>query len=223
MKKLLALALAAMMLASIGCAWAEGTTEETVEITFQGIPWGSSAEEVKEWIKKSSFLKEPIVLESTDLGSVFFSQYLTEDGEHDYLQSGLETAKVLRFESSIHPDFKMAGYNLYSVHFVFAYNGDVSKLIAVDIGIECINGAEATFTDLKQKLCTVYGAGNKDSDDTYLKLGKNNTAVRLEYYASYFGAGCDLIYGDTNARAVLEEMTISMPQNAVDSTDVSGL
>ena len=38
MKKLLALILAVMMLASIGCAWAEGTTEEAVEITFQGIP-----------------------------------------------------------------------------------------------------------------------------------------------------------------------------------------
>ena len=50
MKKVFALLLTVMMLAGISCAWAEGTTEEAVEITFQGITWGSSVEAVAEWV-----------------------------------------------------------------------------------------------------------------------------------------------------------------------------
>jgi len=42
---MLALLLAVLMLASVGCAWAEETAEEPAGITFQGIPWGSTYEE----------------------------------------------------------------------------------------------------------------------------------------------------------------------------------
>lgn len=55
MKKLLALIVAAMMLVSVGCAWAESMAEELGEITFQDIPWGSSLEEVESWAKEKGF------------------------------------------------------------------------------------------------------------------------------------------------------------------------
>ena len=49
MKKILAFLFAVLMLAS--CAYAD----ETAEITYQGIPWGSSVETVKKWAKDQGF------------------------------------------------------------------------------------------------------------------------------------------------------------------------
>ena len=65
MKKVLAFLLAMMMLASVGCAWAEGMTEELPEITFRDVAFGSTRDEVHALLN----------IKHSDMNPVFHNAY----------------------------------------------------------------------------------------------------------------------------------------------------
>lgn len=213
MKKVLAFLLAMMMLVSVGCAWAEGTTEEAAEITFQDIPWGSSVDTVAEWVIQREEYSLPY-----DTAEKLLNQYmpwskgssgrniiLTTDGttldgqvERDY---GKALANWTTFggERGELAGFAIAGYKMNELYYDFTFDGEATGLISVGISLECPNGEDAAFTDLQQKLRTVYGVGDIDDENTYFKMGANNTAVLLRKNGTPI-----LIYGITNATEPLD-------------------
>ena len=194
MKKLLALILAVMMLASIGCAWAEGTTEEAIEITFQGIPWGSSVEEVVSWAKENGFserfISSPFFVASLDKSGKYTNTFL-------YL-SGISVKMLTAMASS---SFQIAGYTV-SLEFYFDSRGEKTELGTVIVSIQDPQTQEI-LDNLEQELITAYGENALPSTDIspngtgdrYRKLGAADTAVCLTNNPNY---GAQLIYGKTN-------------------------
>lgn len=195
MKKLLALVLAAMMLASIGCAWAEGTTEEAVEITFQGIPWGSSVEEVVSWAKENGFSERFI-------SSPFFVASLDKSGKYTNTSLYLSGISVKMLTAMASSSFQIAGYTV-SLEFYFDARGEKTELGTVVATIQAPQ-TQAMLDDLEQELITAYGENALPSTDIspngtgdrYRKLGAADTAVCLTNNPNY---GAQLIYGKTNA------------------------
>lgn len=199
MKKLMALILAAMMLASIGCAWAEGTTEEAVEITFQDIPWGSSIEEVTSWAKENGF--QNVYIASTFSNASF----LDASGKYNWnvhIGSALDTDAVKVVYAFDSTPFQIAGYTV-SLEFYFDARGEKTELGTVVATIQAPQ-TQAMLDDLEQELITAYGENALPSTDIspngtgdrYRKLGAADTAVCLTNNPNY---GAQLIYGKTNA------------------------
>ena len=232
MKKVLALLLAVLMLASIGCAWAEGTTEEAVEITFQDIPWGSSVEEVKSWAKEKGF--DSVTLYPDPVAPVFL------DVSGKYSSGHVKSAKVLFAYAFDSDPFQIAGYSIYSLKFYFDVQDEKTELGTVVVCIQESGASkeqtQAILDDLEQKLITVYGENavppmdnslaaspeeslllelllmaNSDND-RYRKVDAENTAICLTNEAL-------LVYGKTNVFVAEEENNV-LP---IDSFNIGGL
>ena len=228
MKKVFALLLTVMMLAGISCAWAEGTTEEAVEITFQGITWGSSVEAVAEWVVQREEFTMDYNAEQLLSGYIPWSKgihtkiILTEDGaildvnmENNY-QSVLASWGIFDFMLS---GYAIAGYGMSEISYAFTYDGETTGLISVGVQLDCPNGPDAAFEDLQQKLRTVYGEGDVDNENIYFKKGANNTAVLLRKNKNPI-----LIYGVTNAAELIDAMmAVETPAPTANPADTSGL
>lgn len=194
MKKLLALILAVMMLASISCAWAEGTTEEAVEITFQGIPWGSSVEEVVSWVKENGFSERFI-------SSPFFVASLDKSGKYTNTSLYLSGISVKMLTAMASSSFQIAGYTV-SLEFYFDSRGEKTELGTVIVSIQDPQTQEI-LDNLEQELITAYGENALPSTDIspngtgdrYRKVGAADTAVCLTNNPNY---GVQLIYGKIN-------------------------
>ena len=228
MKKVFALLLTVMMLAGISCAWAEGTTEEAVEITFQGITWGSSVEAVAEWVVQReeftmNYNAEQLLSGYMPWSKGYYSDIiLTEDGaildvnmENNY-QSVLASWGIFDFMPS---GYAIAGYGMSEISYAFTYDGETTGLISVGVRLDCPNGPDAAFEDLQQKLRTVYGEGDVDNENIYFKKGANNTAVLLRKNENPI-----LIYGVTNAAELIDAMmAVETPAPTANPADTSGL
>ncbi|MBR6786899.1 MAG: hypothetical protein IKM26_03110 [Clostridia bacterium] len=198
MKKVLALLLAVLMLASISCAWAEGTTEEAVEITFQDIPWGSSIEEVTSWAKENGF-------QSVYIGSTFSTaSFLDASGKYNQdvvIGSPFELHSFKTLNVFDGTSFQIAGYTV-SLEFYFDSQGENTELGTVIATIQAPQ-TQAILDDLEQGLITAYGENALPSTDIspngtgdrYRKLGAADTAVCLTNNPNY---GAQLIYGKIN-------------------------
>ena len=233
MKKVLAFLLAVMMLASVGCAWAEGTTEELPEITFQDIPWGSSVETVAEWVvqreeyslsydtaEKHLNWYSPWNKGSSGRDIILNADGTTLDGQAEY-DYGKALANWTTFggERGDLAGFSIAGYKMNTLYYDFTYDGETTGLISVGVSLECPNGADVAFADLQQKLRTVYGAGDIDDENTYFKMGADNTAVLLRKNDDPI-----LIYGVTNATELLDEIIgVEEPVPTANPSDTNGL
>lgn len=227
MKKVLTLLLAVMMLASVGLA----SAEETKEITFQDIPWGSNAETVWQTIVE----KEYINLEMTEQNRMlhcsegtathliphesaskqFMMNVVPDNGEaYKAVQCriGFNSAEVLQ---------KIAGYEVDSLQFSFAENREETKLLCVQIALKAPR-IDEVYSDLVSKLSSIYGeskhgdfGGIMYNDVWY---GDNNTIVMLYFDSAYL----NVYYGTLDAKNTLEESLTNF-SNGVDNSDTSGL
>ena len=160
MKKVLALMLAVMMLASVGCAWAEETGES---IIWQGIPWGSNVEEVKGYLFQSSpdlIFKEqaellyPVrVLCDTEMVRIEYTERAWKArGDTGITGTTISTTMA-----------KVAGYTNVGTTLYFIYPVVNDEIIA-DAGSEAFYAARYSFedgtdiyNDLEAKMTDVYG------------------------------------------------------------------
>ena len=233
MKKIIVVFMAAMMLLGLaGTALAYDA-----EITFQGIPWGSSYEEAGHILFDSEFfiIEEEIALQMDEkefLQNVMYMSRCTPC----YL---IEKKGAIRVDSS--SDFKQVGYecNVYNPFgqlksiggysftpiMYFAGNGENEALIAVSLSA---GSDKAMFDDLEKKLTSVYGDRKTGKAETltgskatyYAWLGSNNTCIWLFNDLSRIR----LVYGTLDAESILNEYLSAAPtEKPVDSTDVGGL
>ena len=228
MKKLIVLAL--VLLLCIGCTVAD----EEKEITFQGIPWGSSIETVTEWV-----IQQEEYSLSYDTAEKYLDRYLpmshnggysnmvlSESGkpidyaEEDAYKKALGCSWTYGGARGELKGYRFAGYDLKLFAYDYSCDGEITGLLSVGVVLEYPNGNDAAFEDLQQKLRAVYGAGDIDDEKTYLKLGANNTAVLLRRKNTPM-----LIYGVTNAKAILDEIMAKqeVPAVTVDPADMKGL
>ena len=205
MKRVLAFLFAFLMLTA--CAYAD----EAAEITYQGIPWGSSVETVKKWAKDQGF---KIVAEYTISPS-----YL--DAEGKFTQGIMTTTSDTGCKSVTaqqNSAFQVAGYDVSYLNFCFDTVDGKPALATVHVTIDPKYDKEQTLDDLEQKLIQVYGENECEpastttiygysssslritSNERYIKRGANNTAVCLTN--SY---GMKIVYGKTDAFAALKE------------------
>ena len=216
MKKMIAL-LAALLLC-VGCACAEGATG----IMFQNRPWGSSAEEIAQWLLEEGIVTNQYHICDSKMkpylqDSWLNEAYMHEDGSVTQQNEYAKTVQMLVANEWLNREFKVAGYTLENLYLFFACQEDASQLISVVLDFNFPNGQDAAFADLQQKLRTVYGPGDEDDETHYLKLGDGNTAVHL------FSTNKPmLMYGDTSATVKLSEIHVES-NGGIDSTDVSGL
>lgn len=238
MKKVLALLLAVLMLASIGCAWAEGTAVEPAEITFQGIPWGSTYEDTVTHLVACGVIKDEsvIVLHETEWFYV-----LNEQGEmvqvtkeifpDTYNPIVLMSCNISASYNELNSEFKMGGYAVNKLDFFFINDGTTTQLVSV----LALPLPSDTFSDmcldLVDKLDTVYGKGELTQTRTtpgnyrysYINIGGECSAV---YIYNNKDLVFDFMYGTTDALHMLDEAFEKMPAT-VDETssanDTNGL
>ena len=224
MKKLLALIVAAMMLVSVGCAWAESMAEELGEITFQDIPWGSSMEEVKSWAKEKGF-------QEIGYCGTYIQEYLDASGKYvtgaSIMGNRHEGEDILQVWDNA--SFQIAGYPIYRLDFHFDVQEGQTKLNTVAVRFqssELVSSldtyeqtkeqAQAMLEGLEQELITIYGENEMPSTDNsssrfgslmsgytfgnnsdrYRKAGAEDTAVCLTNQTMN---GVMLVYCKTNA------------------------
>lgn len=247
MKNLLATLLAVMMLTSIGCAFAEGTTEDAVEITFQDIPWGSSMEEVKSWAKENGFQK----FWNNSSGVIKTPVYLDTSGKYSQaiLKSANDLANYEALFTSDNTSFQIAGYTIPRLDFWFSKQDGETELGTVVVYIQqdvTDEQSQMILDDLEQKLITVYGENAAPSTDNSPKQSTDNTLSGFAWSYSLTGLGAGdtyrkvgaedtavclmnqlsdvvLIYGKTDVFAAEETNDDSASDFIIDSTNIDGL
>lgn len=212
MKKVLALLLAVLMLASIGCAWAEETVEEPAEITFQDIPWGLSVEEVQGALEKTG-------AETRYYDDHFESGILNDDENSviNYTDSLREGSMLLVTD---YPEL-IGGYEVKMMCFDFllgvenqSWNRNETHLRQVSIKL-----VNHDFDDLLQKMTNIYGEPTPMGYG-YMWYGDNSTAVYLQD-----GSYC-LYYGKIDALETIEAQWAEingLPIPTANPSDTNGL
>lgn len=226
MKKILALLLAVLMLASIGCAWAE---ESVKPITWQGIPWGSSLEETTDALIVLGLISDETEMQYLGGGLLPF---FNENGPIDINEMYRIPEGTLKPEATpvygIEPqDYIIAGYRTAAVAFNFAFDGENTKLITIYVLLERPQGMrkDEMYDDLALKTAQVYGEGVAElgglmfsSEETFLFMGDDFTG----------SPGVMLLYATGNGYALAVEASQGFndtPQTTVDPStlDTSGL
>ena len=163
MKKILCLVLTTMLLLSCSAL------AEEKEITFQGIPWRCSIQEMGKVMLEKKLIKEGSEHTARDnfKPSSWLDwngiTYLTNDNGIGYFRTPLsgDTRKVTghfdMVDRFMEEDTKIAGYEVGKIDAAFArYENDKSELLSFCIFLMTENGEEA-FNDLTAKLSTLYG------------------------------------------------------------------
>lgn len=228
MKKVLALLLAVLMLASIGCAWAEGTAEEPAEITFQGIPWGSSLEETAEALIALGLISDQTEMQYVGGGLLPF---FNENGpillgEMSRIEGTLKAEATPVYAIEVQ-DFSVAGYRTTGIAFNFAFDGEQTKLITVYLVLENPGGMlnDDMEADLALKITQVYGEGVEAhgmhtyrAGQTFMVMGDDFTGL----------SGKMLLYATGEGYALAAEASrniVISPEPTVDPStlDTNGL
>ncbi len=235
MKKMLCLVLSLMLLSCAALA------EEEKEITFQGVPWGSSIEEMGQiWID-NGFLNEWKELEHSHLCRTPM-EYLTQEDGIDVAYTD-ENLAAVGGRQWMEPNWlvkgtQIAGYDIKEIQTFWACNDNNSALLAVKVILK-VDDKAAAYDDLTAKLTTVYGECENVEKYTFVNgwIGANNTAVLL---TANDGTSCSemlterdkekvaLIYGTLDAQEILdtyyaEYQANQKPEPTVNPFDVSGL
>ncbi len=217
MKKLLALLLALLMAFPL-LAFADDASTEAQVITFQGIPWGSSVEDVRawlvsnqacstgvhEWLSRHEILAPDAVITSGDavhlwnMGSVL----LENGGLTGNLEGTEQFLQSIQFNSSeLHPDYSILGVSPDSLTFSFLCDGENTALISVVVSVD---RNWSLFETTYHELTRIYGEdesgvsldfANVSGDWRYRKAGADATMVSFK--------GTSLTYGKINPTKTL--------------------
>ena len=202
MKKMIALLLTATMLRGLtGTALAYDE-----EITWQGVPWGSSADDTIKILNEKGFLNPEWAEYANQILMPGMGSYIKEREEINAEMSGengaaLSLLRIDRGNQFLADVVKIAGYSVNRLEFTFVINGTKSRLVNVGIDLEYVNAAEA-IADLQQKLTSVYGNGKHAEVlhgviATDCWIGADNSMILL--YTSENNGNFTLDYGTLNA------------------------
>lgn len=174
MKKILYLALSLILLLSCSAV-----AEEEREITFQGVPWGSSISDTYQMLLDNGLIDAEYDKHNGEhvktlgnawglsLGAVLGMEddvYLTSDNGVGIAATRTYRPVIARF-SDIDPesdvyflinDMKIGGYKVGNFYSYYAYSENNTELLSVVISLK-VDNAEEAYSDLTAKLTTVYG------------------------------------------------------------------
>ena len=204
------------------------------QITFQGIPWRSSVEEVERLLTESGLVKEGAIT-ATSVYTPFNlvpGTYLQKDegrlviipqtmDHHGYIRN----CQVLMLWSS-DVEKTIGGYKADSIYFTFAYDGENTELTTVKLVLKT-DDEERAIKDLQEKLTGIYGKNQRGSYKSYYALvwkGAENTAA-LIFSDSKYGEAVSLYYGMISPSAVYDaaDKRLTSQPGQVDTGDANGL
>lgn len=218
-KSLLAALMTVLLLT--GAAWADAAEEP---ITWQGIPWESSVQETVE-----ALLARGVIADAAEM------QLFEEDAfKLLYDEAGIIPAyeNAGGFPPQANPayavipaEYMIAGYRTQAIGFSFAFDGAVSKLVAVTVMLELPRGMnqQEMTADLQAKLSQVYGESSL-WNNALPEFRSGNTFL---YLAPDYAVQM-LCYGTGKCLALLEEASRSFADEAQQPAapaggDISGL
>lgn len=242
MKKILALLLAVLMLASIGCAWAEGTTEELPEIAFRDVQLGENCGKFK---KTVDVLKNETILKGFYPAHEYLTYRIDDiilywdfNQNNETNNNALLKDVVLFGEIGTYFNYNggtlVAGYKPSRVDAFFVRpvadgaivaNDDAAIFYAAYYAFN--NCDDAMEADLTSKLSSLYGtAGNTTVEQSknapgnkyIVWYGANDTEVTL--YRS--GRTICIVYAWRGAEALIDEALAIAEANQPPAKDVSG-
>lgn len=154
MKKALTVLLTALML--LGMLVTAFAYDE--EITFQGIPWGSSFDAVIEKLYESGLVDSSVQL--IPKKAIGLETTMAEDGTltQHYLDNHADEALYSIYISN--PQISIAGYPISEMAFQFAANEEQSELICVTLKTE-EQRDKAVYDTVTAELSSVYGKGTE--------------------------------------------------------------
>lgn len=201
------------------------------EITFNGIPWGTSITNVNQKLVELGYSNDKP--DETSLHT--WPYHWQSDYKHTVKDTGL-SLNTSYWSDDTH---KIAGYVVGWTTMLAYYDYDDEKvnidedkshfcqaIIQFSIEYELVDKA---FEDLKSKLTTLYGSSVQAIVDDEAKAfewyGTNNTAVRLEQRNGKDYKYIYLIYGITNIDSILNEVREAVVKSIPDAdpNDFSGL
>lgn len=215
MKKVISLLLLVVML--LGLSLPALAYDE--EITWLGIPWGSSPEEALPILAEKGVIKEEILqYRKLDYSycSFLFPGEIERDGPFAPKSFDTKACKWYLWETEIIS--QIAGYDVNYISLNYSDDGEQQNLLTIGIAFDTKQKKEA-FEDLTQKLTKIYGecestVYNPLDFRTNTWYGKNNTVVCL--IGDY---DLNLFYSVTNAKEILDQI----PDVTVDANDTFGL
>lgn len=219
MKKVISLLLLVVMLLSLSLP----ALAYDEEITWLGIPWGSSPEEALPILAEKGVIKEEILqYKKLDYSycSFLFPGEEANDGPLAPKSFDAKACRWLLTENNI--TSQIAGYDVNYISLNYSDDGEQQNLLTIEITFDTTQQKEA-FEDLSQKLMKVYGECESTVYNplpainfrTNIWYGKNNTVVCLIYKYS----STTLFYSVTNAKEILDQI----PDVTVDANDTFGL
>ncbi len=227
MKKAMALLLTLMLLTGLmGAALAYDD-----EITFQGIPWGTSNKEMIQILWDKEFMTSDIVTSGEQTLDSVISSYCDLMREESALVTEKKGKLDLKTPANTQAEYvasldsyvfqfisTIGGYYVDRIETVFAGNGDSAKLIQVKVYLA--GDPNSMDKDLTKKLTEVYGKSVSVKYKGW--IGKDHkTAVLL---VSSKTTGTALYYACLDAEEYLTEALADISaEKPVDSTDVGGL
>ena len=204
------------------------------EITFQGIPWGSSFDDSFKIMESNGFTTDEygVTLEwlkNNGYPRSGSGSFLVPEESRNYMTGNVsqytDVLSCFQFEmGTLAEDKKIAGYDISQIEFSFVSLGDDTKLITAAVRLKWEN-QERAFDDLHDKLSSVYGEAEHKQDNNgivnnYVWKGENNSIVLLDFGQQFL----QLYYGTADATEWLEQAQQEyVPTNTVDSSDTSGL
>ena len=221
MKKIISLLLLVVMLLSLSLP----ALAYDEEITWLGIPWGSSPEEALPILAEKGVIKEEILqyrkLNNSNCSFLFPSEEIW-DGPFAPKHFDAKACKWYLSKSDILS--QIAGYDVNNISLNYSDDGEQQNLLTIRITFDTTQQKEA-FEDLSQKLMKVYGECESTVYNpipamdirTNTWYGENNTVVCLIYIYS----STTLFYSVTNAKEILDQ--IPDPDVTVDANDTFGL
>ena len=211
MKKMMALLLASMML--MGLAGTALAYDE--EITWQGIPWGSSVDDVKSLLIENGFVIDETEIKLYD----GYNQIFPMDANGGEI--GFETIDpTMPYAVTIsldQPNIRVSGYEVKRICFIFATTGEDSQLITIGIAFS----EQGIFKELQNKFASAYGKGKTNKgvfgNEFTTVIGANNTAVSLLKSSISFNE--TLLYGKLDGIELLQS-NLSAPSEQQPKQDV---
>lgn len=230
MKKRLIVSVILFILVISSCM-AEGSDKE---INFRGLPWGSSYIDVSNALR----LNDTVYI-GTLKKTYCYSVMNQLTGEHRYKYDGQVCGTASVLSGSVNR-ILVAGYNVKSVAFTFAYLPDSSGLLTYDDADTALiyasydlytHDALSAFCDLKKKLDVLYGDVSDHPvilsvfEDIYIWHGQNGSMVALVYDYGYSKPVVSIRYafsgGDTLLESARSALILQEKKNA--AGDFSGL
>lgn len=191
----------------------EGATTEV--ITFQGIPWGSPAEEVTKLMEEAGVCKVKTIL---DGGDMWFSPEMNGDKTYDLFwnyhwayETERQKTKVTGVQKAYNKDVltKIGGYQPSSVEFTYYYpivDGDFDRentslsIVALCYTYSSTNTKiDTVYSDLKQQLAKTYGKAKDFSKKGFcVWYGEDNTCVMCGLRKSWLETDVFIVYAYTD-------------------------